>query len=137
MIATIVPILLLAALWALWIEFRRLGHYRGRPCTGRLWRRQFRDASKDQVRLFLDCLIGGMGFPSSFRLKFEPSDKALVVYRSLYGGKTPLSDSLECESFLMNLSQAFGVEAEALHRRWHESVTLGDLFSYVSQPGRT
>jgi hypothetical protein len=32
----------------------------------------------------------------------------------------------------MNLSQAFGVEVEALFQRWHESVALGELFSHVS-----
>jgi propanediol dehydratase small subunit len=128
---------LISLLLALRNEVRRLDHYRGRSCVGRLWRRQFPNAPKYQIRLFLDCFIRAMGFPPPFRLKFEPSDKIHVVYRSLYGGKTPLTDSLECESFLDDLSQTFGVEIEALVQRWHESVTLGELFSYVTQPART
>lgn len=129
-------LILVAVLGALWIENRNRRHYRGRSCAGRFWRRDFPDAPKDQIHLFLDCLIGGMGFPRSFRLKFEPSDRALAVCRSLYGGETPLSDSLECENFLMNLSKAFGVEPEALITQWHETVTLGELFSFVSRQGR-
>jgi hypothetical protein len=78
-----------------------------------------------------------MGFPRSFRLKFEPSDRAIDIYRSLYGGETPCSDSCECENFLMNLSSAFGIELEALLKQWHETVTLGELFSFVSQQGRS
>jgi hypothetical protein len=134
--AVILILVVLSLLGAFWIEYRSRSRYRGRACAGQLWRREFPDSPKDQIRLFLECLTSSMGFPRSLRLKFEPSDRALAIYRSLYGDKTPLSDSLECEAFLMNLSQAFAVELDGLIRRWNESVTLGDLFLYVSQHSR-
>ncbi len=133
MSVSVLIVVAVALIAAALIEYRNRGYYRGRSCAGRLWRREFPDAPKDQIRLFLDCLTGGMGFPRSFRLKFEPSDRALTVYRSLYGGKTPFSDCLECETFLTSLSRAFGVELQGLIRRWDESITLGDLFRYVSR----
>jgi propanediol dehydratase small subunit len=97
----------------------------GRPA---LWRRGFPSASKADIRLFLDCLVDGMGFPRKFRLQFHPDDEVIGIYRSLYGGKMPLADAMECESFAELLASEFEVPLEQILSGWHEKVTLAELF---------
>ena len=112
-----------------WSQRRAYATYRARRCAGRLWRRQFPSASKADIRLFLDCLVDGMGFPSKLRLQFQPDDEVVAIYRSLYGGRTPLADAMECESFAELLASEFGIPLDQVLSRWHEKVTLADLFA--------
>ena len=105
--------------------------YRYRGCAGSLWRRTFPDAPKARVRAFLECFVGGMALSSRTRLKFRPNDKVLAVYRSLYGGRTPFGDNLECETFVEYVAAEFDLGVDAVLERWHEEVTLGELFGYV------
>lgn len=106
--------------------------YRNRKCTGRKWRTSFPNLSKEEIRLFLDCLVGGMGFSQLTRLKFEPSDRVSDIYRSVYGGRTPLGDAMECETFAENLARSFEIPLDTIYGLWHSEVTLGELAQSVT-----
>ena len=105
--------------------------YRGRSCTGKAWKKNFPNSSKDQIREFLECLVDGMGLSTKTRLKFHPNDQVIDIYRSLYGGRTPAADQMECETFLENLSTSFSIDRDRLLEFWHEEITLRDLYEYV------
>ncbi|MBT3015949.1 MAG: hypothetical protein KME63_09420 [Candidatus Thiodiazotropha sp. (ex Clathrolucina costata)] len=116
-----------------YIEFTRgPAPYRGRSCTGRAWKKAFPTYSKENIRLFLLCLVDGMALSDKTKLKFHPNDQAIDVYRSLYGGKTPIGDNLELETFFENLVNGFKVEESSLQKVWHENITLGELYEFVS-----
>ncbi len=105
--------------------------YRGRKYTGKDWRREFPDEPKEKIRSFLECLVDGMAISSKARLKFRPEDKVIDIYRSLYRGKTPAGDNLECETFVMNLAAEFNVEEKIILDCWEEETTLGDLYQCI------
>lgn len=105
--------------------------YRDRACTGRAWRRRFADAPADKIRLFLDCLVHGMGLPRTARLKFRPEDPVLDIYKAIYGGRVPFGDHMECETFAWNLSDQFAADIDLVQRTWRADVTLGELFEGV------
>ena len=111
-----------------WSQRRAYASYRERKCAGALWRRRFPSAAKAEIRLFLDCFVEGMGFPSKLRLQFRPDDEVIGIYRSLYGGRTPVADSMECESLAKLLASEFEVPLERVLAGWHEKVTLAELF---------
>jgi len=127
-IAIIVVVLALSAyLW----EGNAPKPYNERSCTGRDWKSEFPNVSKEMIREYLECFVDGMAFNSKERLKFEPSDEILKVYQSIYGGKTPLSDAMELETFFLNLTKEFQVTSEYLEKVWHEHLTLGELFGHI------
>ena len=107
--------------------------YRGRACTGRAWKRAFPEAAKDRIRAFLLCFTDGMAFSATTRLKFHPNDQVLDIYRAIYGGRTPIGDQMECETFLDNLSHEFDHRMDTLLAVWHREVTLGELFAFVAR----
>jgi hypothetical protein len=121
--------ILIAVAYVGWSQRRAYASYRARKCAGALWRRRFPSASKADIRLFLDCLVEGMGFPAKLRLQFQPDDEVIQIYRSLYGGRTPMADAMECESFAELLASEFKVPLEQVLSRWHEKVTLAELFT--------
>jgi hypothetical protein len=105
--------------------------YGGRGCTGRAWKKAFPNKSKKKIRLYLECFVDGMALSSKTKLKFHPNDQVIDIYRSLYGGRTPTVDNMECETFLENLSVEFGVNEETIIRCWREDITLVELFECV------
>jgi propanediol dehydratase small subunit len=111
--------------------------YRGRNCNGKAWKAAFPSATKESIRLFLDCFVDGMALSSKIKLKFHPNDQVIDVHRSLYFGKTPEVDQMECETFLENLSNDFNIELDELVKSWHEQVTLGELYEKVTTPPST
>jgi hypothetical protein len=122
----IIIVCLVIALLALgWFTERKLmRHYWQRACTGRHWRRRFPDASKAEIREFLDVFLEAFGFTDRRRLCFEPDDRVMDVYRSLYpvrGG----ADSMELEGLVASLQKRY--QADFLGS-WREDITLGDLF---------
>ena len=68
------------------LERRRLGRYWLRSCSGAEWRRCFPDASKEEIRSFLQAFVDAFGFRSTNRLAFKPGDMVLDVYRTVYPG---------------------------------------------------
>lgn len=122
----------MVAAGALWVLLRApdgLEPFRRRACSGAAWRRAFPWADKADVRSFLRCFVDGMALPDQYALKFRPGDRVLEVYRALYGGRTPLGDHLECETFLEEVGLEFGLTVDDLLDVWHPDVTLGELYS--------
>jgi hypothetical protein len=113
------------------LERARFQKYWSRACTGRLWRRRFPDASKAEIREFLDLFITAFGFSESRRLCFAPDDRVMDVYRTRYPHPKMSADSMELESFITRAEERYGVD---LLPSWKEEVTLGDLFIQVRRP---
>ena len=133
-VAIIFVVLRVIALGA-WYSANRylyVGDYHLRSCNGRRWRAEFPSAEKDDIRAFLRCLADAMDFPEREKLKFSPDDRLLDIYRSIYGGKTPFSDDMECERFLLGISQRFKIAPENFSELLKdERITLGKLFSVI------
>jgi len=107
--------------------------YDDRECTGTAWKQAFPDSSSSSIRAYLDCLVDGMDLPQD-RLSFGPDDRVIEIYRSLFGGRTPLGDDFECETFLWNVEKKFGVSPDKiLDNVWtDEHVTLGQIFEFIN-----
>lgn len=127
-----VSVLAAAAAWALLRSRAKLKPYRERSCMGAAWRRAFPSAPKEGIRGYLRCFVEGMALPGSYALNFHPSDQVLDVYRALYGGRTPLGDHMECETFLQEVSVEFDVAHDDLMKVWHPHITLGELFAHAT-----
>ena len=106
--------------------------YRSRPCMGKAWKNAYPNSENDNIRMFLECLVNGMAFSSKVRLKFEPSDKLMDIYRSIYNGKIPSGDAMECETFLENLASSYSVNLASLYEFSDEETTLGSLYEFVN-----
>ena len=103
--------------------------YVERSCLGGEWVDNFPNATKDHIRQFLNVLIESMDFDKSILLKFSPTDKVIDIYHSIYDGKAPLHDYLECESFYLFISQEFNIPDDKLSSIWNNGeVTLGEIF---------
>ena len=114
------------------LERRRLGRYWLRSCTGAEWRRCFPDASKEEIRSFLQAFIDAFGFRSKNRLAFSPEDKVLDVYRTVYPGWA-VADAMELETFAEMLERNYGIDHVALE---NAEVTLGELFDMTRNANR-
>ena len=106
--------------------------YRARTCSGRAWRTAFPNAPKTDIRLFLHCLVHGMWMAPAAALNFRPDDRVHAICTSIYGGRVPFGDAMECERVALFLSEEFSVELDALAARWDERTTLADLFRFVA-----
>lgn len=103
------------------IRERRLRRsYWQRACTGKIWRRRFPDASKTEIREFLDIFIEAFGFADRRRLCFSPDDRVLDVYRILYPIRGR-ADSIELEDLVEGLQGRYRVEVLA---GWREDITF-------------
>ena len=71
--------------------------------------------------------VEAFAFHESQRLKFNPKDSILCVYRALYPHKW-LPDALELETLAMSVEEKYGVRFTEV---WKESLTLGELFAVV------
>ena len=102
--------------------------YAQRKCEGKGWRRAFPDASKDQIREYLQTFVDAFAFDESEKLKLSPNDRILDIYKSLYP-KEWMADSLEVETFTDDLESKYGFD---LPSAWHKEITLGDIFSRIT-----
>lgn len=55
-----------------------------RSCTGKDWKRRFPEVPKGDIRDFLEVFVDAFAFSSKKRLKFNPEDKVMDVYRAIY-----------------------------------------------------
>ena len=101
--------------------------YRSRDCMGKNWKTEFPSSSKEDIRNFLLVFTDSFAFSASDKLKFEPSDKLLDIYRELYPTKW-MADALEFETLANEVSKKYRVK---LHDIWHDDLTLGELYSGV------
>ena len=80
-----------------------------------------------KFRTFLECFVDGFAFDSKKRLKFEPDDKVMDIYSTIYPPKQFLPvDALELETFAMNIEGEYKIKFNDV---WQEDVTLGEIFS--------
>ncbi len=102
--------------------------YRERGCMGRKWREQFPNVSKDDIRSYLEIFMNSFSFDSKHKLKFNPDDKVMDVYRTVYPSNG-WPDGLELESFAISLEKKYSVRFSDL---WGEQLTLGELFRHCT-----
>lgn len=133
-IGALLTIFIIAALIGLPAEImrrRRLRTYWDRVCTGGDWRREFPNASKPEIRTFLQVFVDAFAFRDSRKLKFRPCDKIIDIYRACY----PVNgwpDSLELETFAVMVEKTYHRD---LTKEWHPEMTLGQVFTMTRQPG--
>lgn len=108
---------------------RRINQYWARNCTGSEWRKQFPQANKDAIREFLECFIKGFAFSSKNRLKFNPNDKIMDVYRALYPAEG-WPDALELETFSILLEKKYRLDLASVI---NDDLTLGQLFQMTTE----
>jgi hypothetical protein len=95
---------------------------------GRVWKRTFPQASKDEIRQFLYMFVDAFGFPKRRALQFAPADRVLAIYRGLYPLKGG-ADALELETLTLRLERRYALD---LRKLWREELTLGEIFSRIT-----
>jgi len=103
---------------------RKLRVYWGRACAGREWRRAFPDATKQDIRQYLQLFVDAFAFRDCRRLCFRPSDKLIEVYQAIYPVKG-WPDSLELETFALMVEKTYHLD---LTKAWTPELTLGEVF---------
>jgi len=101
----------------------------------KVWYDAFPQASKERIDTFIASLQEGMALPSSIATRVLPSDKVVDVYKAVYGGKEPLVDAPEIETFLELLATRFDVPVEILDAHFHNDTTFEELFENVMKAG--
>jgi len=101
--------------------------YRKRNCMGKSWKSTFPNSSKEDIREFLLMFTDAFAFSPSDKLKFEPDDKILDIYRELYPSKW-VADSLEVETLVEDCEKKYSINFNDL---WHDNLTLGELYTGV------
>lgn len=111
-------------LWAALFGGRLPKPYYGRTCQGKGWRSAFPSSPKQNIREFLCVFVDAFAFSQTERLKLNPGDQILQIYRTLYPNKWG-PDALELENLAMSVKAKYGFTLESI---WHEQLTLGELF---------
>ena len=125
-IALIITVIAIAIAWSVYTGDVPK-KYRIRNCTGKNWKKKFPDTSKEDIRRFLFLFTDAFAFSRKQKLKFEPDDKILDIYKALYPAKW-MADSLEVETLAEDIEREYNINFTSI---WHENLTLGDLFSKV------
>ena len=105
---------------------------RSRSCQGASWRRAFPGNSKQDIRSFLSVFVTACAFHEGHRLKFNPDDSILGIYRAMYPHKWQ-PDGLELETLEVSIEKKYGVR---LAEVWSERLTLGELFARAHRISR-
>jgi len=127
-IAILIVVFLAFLVWAGPFDGFLPKKYRKRICAGKSWKKAFPDIPKEEIRSFLFLFSDAFAFSPKNKLKFVPEDKVSEIYRELYPSKW-CPDVLELETLAKYLEMEYGVSLSEL---WHEQLTLGELFSKVS-----
>ncbi len=110
----------------------RMRRYLDRACAGFRWRRRFPQASKSEIREFLDIFVEAFGFRQSWRLYFAPDDRVMDVYRAVYPIRGTPADGMELETLGLSLEKWYGIDFLAL---WREDITLGEIYEQTHPVG--
>ncbi len=111
------------------VERFRLRQFWSRRCIWSLWRQRFPQASKREIRTFLDLLVSAFAFSASKRLCFSPDDRLMAIHRALYPYPQVMADALELEIFVSDVHKRYGVDLLPL---WRDDITLGELFAHAT-----
>ena len=124
----VVSIIILAVLvWAIVFDGTLPVKYRKRTCTGKNWKKAFPDTPKQDIRKFLLLFTDAFAFSPGNKLKFEPEDKVIDIYRELYPSKW-MADALEVETLAEDIEREYCVKFNDI---WHDNVSLGEMFSKI------
>src|SRR5690349_1313699 len=93
--------------------------FRGRDCQGKGWRVAFPDAPKAEIRKFLLLFVSAFAFDERYKLRFNPTDRVLDIYRSIYPYKW-MADALEVEILARDFESRYGTSLATV---WREEVT--------------
>ena len=115
-----------------WIGDTLPKKYRNRGCMGENWKVEFTNSNKEDIREFLLLFADSFAFSSGDKLKFEPHDKLLEIYKELYPSKW-LADAMEFETLADELVNKYQVKLNDL---WHNDLTLGQLYLGVKTPNK-
>ncbi len=115
--------------WAAFAGGKLPAPFGARSCQGKDWRHSFPDASKEEIRKFLSMFTDSFAFDDKYKLKLNPNDQLLDIYRALYPHKWQ-ADALEFETLAEVLESEYGVHFGNI---WCDGLTLGQLFSSVRQ----
>lgn len=129
---TISTVLLFAAIaaaivWAALFGGKLPVPFAARSCQGRTWRRAYPGATKEEIRKFLSTFTESFAFDDREKLKLNPNDQLLDIYRALYPHKWQ-ADALEFETLGNDLQSKYGANFSSV---WREGLTLGQLFEQV------
>ncbi|WP_267225567.1 hypothetical protein [Dyella silvae] len=106
--------------------------YRGRQCMGKLWRREFPDSPKEDIRQFLWMFASSFAIPRRQALLLRPDDELLAIYRARYPvGGWP--DALEFETLANDLDRIHDLSLRSI---WHDRLSMGELFAALGEQGR-
>ena len=108
-------------------ERRKLRRFLERGCAGFRWRRRFSQASKSEIREFLNIFVEAFAYRQQWRTYFAPDDQVMEFYRIRYqflGGP----DDMELDDFVEQLQKRYGIDVVS---SWREDITLGDLFAKI------
>ena len=85
--------------------------------------------SKEAIREFLEFFVKGFAFSSKNRLKFNPDDKIMDIYRALYPTEG-WPDGLELETFSISLEKKYRLDLASVI---NDDLTLGQLFQMITE----
>ena len=114
-------------MWVVFFDGTLPKKYRNRKCMGKKWKKEFPNTANEEIRKFLIFFTDAFAFPDKSKLKFEPEDKLLDIYRELYPSKW-IPDALEFETLAECLEKNHGILFNDI---WHEELTLGEVFTKV------
>lgn len=123
-VALIIIVITIAIAWSIYTGDAPK-KYRIRKCTGKNWKEKFPDIPKEEIRSFLFLFADAFAFSRKQKLKFEPEDKILDIYKALYPAKW-MADSMEVETLAEDIEKEYSINFTDV---WHEDLTLGDLFA--------
>lgn len=83
---SVIVLSLIAAsvLWAVLFGGRLPKPYYMRTCQGKGWRLAFPASPKQDIREFLSVFVDAFAFSQKERLKLNPEDQILRIYRAIY-----------------------------------------------------
>ena len=105
---TLAITLLCGLIWAMIWGGKVPKAYRERGCMGRKWREQFPSVPKDVIRSFLEVFADAFGFDRKNKLIFNPDDRLLEIYRSVYPDKSS-PDGLELETLAITVEEIYSI----------------------------
>jgi propanediol dehydratase small subunit len=111
--------------WSIWDGGKLPMPFRGRTCQGRGWKKAFPDAQTKDIRDFLLFFVDAFAFSEKEKLKLNPDDRILEIYKTMYPSKW-MADALEFETLVENLRQSYSVDLATI---WNDNLTLGELFA--------